>query len=713
MATNNAIVGGLTVTGGTVQASTAVTLPNAVIFGTIAGGSSVVTLGSTSTGVGSPIIFTGGAFLAGLTTTIAVANPASTPIMLPGVVSSLPGFGGGAAGSTALIKQGSGTLDLSGSNTYTGETYVQQGILNVQNSAGLGASGNAVQVLTFGGTVTGGTFTLSFNNATTGPITWSSSGIMLASNIQYALNGLSTVGLSNAAVTGTGPFTVTFQNLLGATNTGPLSANGNNLVGTTPTVTAALATPGNLSGTVVASGATLQLQSGSVALVIPEALTVSGSGVGGVGAVQNLTGNNTLSNGVTLASAASVAGNVGTLIFNGIITGGGDLTKLGTGTVQLGGDNNYTGYTNLSAGVVQLNDPTGLGSNAGGTTVASGTSLQLGIGAGTGVTTGAITSRVGTVAGEALTLSGVGIGLVQSTLLTANGALMANSITPVTWTGNITLSADTTIATAVTTADTTIGNVPAVLTLSGNINGPGGLTKVGSSILYLTAPETYTGPTTVLVGTLDIGGSGALQPATAPGTNTVQSITFGGTITTGSTFTLSFNGSTTGAIAYSNVAGTLQSNIQNALNALGTIGLSGNTNTLVSAVSATSATITFQNQLGKTNVPQLTLTSSLTGTSPTAAIAITTIGVAAVNVRVGATFTLDDTTVNLPNRLSSSATISLNGGIFSYLGNNQSRCEFDANGGCHQPGKWGQHHLRDSGFGRSVLGNCHQCGPAA
>ncbi len=274
------------------------------------------------------------------------------------------------------------------------------------------------------------------------------------------------------------------------------------------------------------------------------------------------------------------------------------------------------------------------------------------------------------MAGKALNLSGVGLGLFNSTLLTANGALMANSITPITWTGSITLSGNTTIDTAVTTADTTAGNVNADLTLSGNISGPGGLTKVGSSILYLTGADTYAGATTVEVGTLDIGGSGSLLPATAPGSNEVQTISFSGTITNGSTFTLAFNGATTSAIGYSTATGTLQSNIQNALNALATIGLSGNTNTLVSAVSASSVTITFQNQLGVTNVPQLTLNSSLTGTNPRASVAITTAGVAALNVLVGATFTLDDTTVNLPNRLSSSATIALNGGTLSYLGNN-------------------------------------------
>ncbi len=675
--TNNAVLGGLTIDGGTLQASTAITLPNAVVFGTNGGGSSSVTLGSAIPGFGSPIVFSGGAFLVGLSATVAVANPTSVPMLLSGIVSSLPGANGGAASTTALIKQGPGTLELAGLNTYTGETVVQQGILNVQNGAGLGATGNAVQVITFGGSITGGTFTLTYNGATTGPITWSSNGTMLAYNIQFALNALSTVGLTNAAVTGTGPFTIAFQNLLGAdSNVAALSASASGLDpagiptgGTSPALTPAFTTPGTSSGTVVAGGATLQLQSGSVGITIPEAITISGSGVGGLGAVQNLIGTNTLSGSVTLAAGATVGGNVGGIIINGIITGAADLTKIGTSTLQLGGNNNYNGYTNLNAGIVQLNNPTGLGSNAGGVTVASGTSLQLGIGAGTGLTTGAITSIVGTVAGKALTISGVGLGLFNSTLVTANGALMANSITPVTWTGNITLSGNTTINTAVTTADTTAGNVNAVLTLSGNISGTGTLTKVGSSILYLTGTDTYSGPTIVQVGTLDIGGAGSWQPGTVPGTNAVQTITFGGTITTGSTFTLSFNDATTAAIAYSTATATLQSNIQNALNALATIGLSGNTNTLVSAASATSVTITFQHQLGNTNLPQLTLNSSLTGTSPTASVASTVTGVAAVDVLVGATFTLDDTNVNLPNRLSSSATIALNGGTLAYLGN--------------------------------------------
>ena len=97
----------------------------------------------------------------------------------------------------------------------------------MQNSSALGATGDAVQSLVFAaGTISGGTFTLTYNGATTGNITWSSNGTMLAYNIQFALNALSTIGLNNAAVTGTGPFTITFQNLLGAnSNVTALSAN--------------------------------------------------------------------------------------------------------------------------------------------------------------------------------------------------------------------------------------------------------------------------------------------------------------------------------------------------------------------------------------------------------------------------------------------------------------------------------------------------------
>ena len=115
---------------------------------------------------------------------------------------------------------------------------------------------NAVQSINFGGAITGGAFALSFNGATTGPITWSATAAALVSNIQAALNGLSTIGAGNALVAGTGPFTVTFQNTLGKTNV-PQLAVLSSLAGTNPTVSTADTQTITLGGTVTGGSFTL------------------------------------------------------------------------------------------------------------------------------------------------------------------------------------------------------------------------------------------------------------------------------------------------------------------------------------------------------------------------------------------------------------------------------------------------------------------------
>lgn len=123
-----------------------------------------------------------------------------------------------------------------------------------------------------------------------------------------------------------------------------------------------------------------------------------------------------------------------------------------------------------------------------------------------------------------------------------------------------------------------------------------------------------------------------LSSGTAPvnGTNEIQTITIGGTPTAGS-FTLTFNGSTTGAITWSATNTTLVANIDAALEALGRIGTGG----VVTAVGTMTAgigtiTVTFSgtNQ-ARRDVAQMTVTSSLTGTTPTIAVTTTTPGVAA------------------------------------------------------------------------------------
>jgi len=100
---------------------------------------------------------------------------------------------------------------------------LQAGTLNpangrVYNTATAPSAGtNEVQTLTFSGSISGGSFVLSYSNKQTGPIPWSSTNATLISNIQTSLNALATLGSGQTVVAvgtmtaGIGTATVTFS----------------------------------------------------------------------------------------------------------------------------------------------------------------------------------------------------------------------------------------------------------------------------------------------------------------------------------------------------------------------------------------------------------------------------------------------------------------------------------------------------------------------
>jgi hypothetical protein len=76
---------------------------------------------------------------------------------------------------------------------------------------------NETQLLTFSGTISGGTFILTFNNRQTGSIAWSATNATLVSNIDTALEALSSIGSGGvftavrSMTAGIGTITVTFS----------------------------------------------------------------------------------------------------------------------------------------------------------------------------------------------------------------------------------------------------------------------------------------------------------------------------------------------------------------------------------------------------------------------------------------------------------------------------------------------------------------------
>lgn len=120
--------------------------------------------------------------------------------------------------------------------------------------------------------------------------------------------------------------------------------------------------------------------------------------------------------------------------------------------------------------------------------------------------------------------------------------------------------------------------------------------------------------------------------APVAGTDEVQTITIGGTPTSGS-FRLKYKGQITAAIPWANVNATLIASIDAALEALSTIG-TGNVTTAVGSMTAGigTATVTFVSGLAKKAVPTITVHSNdLVGTAPTVAVAETTPGVDATH----------------------------------------------------------------------------------
>ncbi len=157
------------------------------------------------------------------------------------------------------------TADATG--PYAGRRYLVQGTIltkrpdnQYERYTGSSAA-SEVQTITINGSPTGGTFTLTFNGQTTAPIAYNAANTA----IDAALEALSNVGAGNVAVTGTGPFTVTFGGALANRDVGlTMTATSSLTGGTNPSVTVVTTTPGQHAQTIAGIlGDTIEFADGS------------------------------------------------------------------------------------------------------------------------------------------------------------------------------------------------------------------------------------------------------------------------------------------------------------------------------------------------------------------------------------------------------------------------------------------------------------------
>lgn len=482
----------------------------------------------------------------------------NTTTAFAGIISGLGG---------SLIKQGSGTLTLSGVNTYTGSTTINAGIVSIASDSALGAGG----ALNFQSGTLQVTASTSMNRATT--IAGASATFDIASGATVVQSGAIS-GAGQLIKTGTG----TLQ-LNGANGyTGGTTVNGGTLVGTTNSLQGNIANNGtvqlnqNFNGTFAGtlSGTGNLVVNASVGSTGPTLSGINtfsgGTTVNGIGsltvmndeALGSATSGVTLNSGAVLvfgssfslaATRAITMGDGGQISTNGFditmaqgITGPGWFVKKGAGTLTFTAANTFNGLT-VDSGAVAVSANNQLGAGSSSTSLRNGGTLRTGstfsvvryltLGSGGGVldvSNAAATLTWGddVLGAGSLTKAGVGTlvlagfsnsysgGTVVSdgVLQIANDGRLGAAAGTLTFqggtlrvTGSTAMNRATTISGASGTFDIAGG---ATVVQSGAIGGTGQLIKTGTGTLQLSGANSYGGGTTVSGGTL-IGTTSSLQ----------------------------------------------------------------------------------------------------------------------------------------------------------------------------------------------------------
>jgi fibronectin-binding autotransporter adhesin len=474
---------------------------------------------------------------------------------------------GAISGGYSLEKRGNGILTLGGLNTYSGGTLINAGEIHFTSSNAIG--GYYIRNLKI---LSGATAALDFSgvqNVLNTRIDTSSTGSIALT----AVNAGETIDFATAALVnislgalGSVTFTGTFVPIVGIYRLG------------SPSGTLTFAKAINSGSVIVGNGGTVVLTKTNVytgGTTIGAGSTLSAESDMNIGVGKITLAGGTLNTGTSGAAAFTSAKpfqltadsmidvdsmNISTI--SGIISGNYGLVKTGTGKLLLSNSsNNYAGTTTISEGVLSISATGCLG---GGNIILAGGTLNTGTSGAaafsssktisvtldstidvtsTNTTTLSGTlSNTGTTGNYGFTKTGSGKLVLSNTYNTYSGTtavqvgILSVSAPGSLGAGNIFLGGGTlqttganafnTAKSITLTADSTIdaGNTAGTV-LSGRINGGYGLTKSGAGLLWIQAAasdmNTYSGPTTVLSGTLQLSGTGAAPANILPRTTYV------------------------------------------------------------------------------------------------------------------------------------------------------------------------------------------------
>ena len=547
---SNSYTGGTTINGGTIVIGSANNLGDSSGVLTLNGGT-LETTANIST-----------------SNNITVGSSNGTMLIDPSATYTASGL---VSGSGALIKSGSGTLVLTSANTYSGGTVLNSGTLQIA----VASSGNGAAVTgTF--TVNGGELQL---NATGANSTYSST-IKLNSDATISKTGASQIN-QTGIISGSGntltAYTTASRLYLGGTVTGI------NQINITGGAIGLDLTSGNRGGGApvnVANGASLYWGNSTNALANNITLN-GGAGQSGVGALFNDggTGSPNLTGTITLASGTSTFGGsgTGTVSMNGNVTGSGGMIKIGTNPYRLSNNNDYSGGTTISGGVLIAGSNAALGSGGVAISAVSGAQLQLASGVNV---SNALVMNGGGVASQGSLYVPTG-DATYSGSINITGAAQAGSHFA-SGTGNLFLTGPITASTAVgiragTVVFSNTSNSFSTLTVLG------GTAKLGASSSLPTGATVQIGTATVeLNAVFDLGGYNQTLAGITKGTQSAT-VTNSGAID--STLTM------TGTSTY---AGVIQDGATNKMSlsvGSGALTLSG-TNTYTGATNINGGTLT-------------------------------------------------------------------------------------------------------------------------